>query len=113
MTDLAASNLTFTVLSKGIAGKMRRNYGSLVFGNGALTWPATGLAVTPANFGLMNRVLGVSFQAITGYRFEFNKATEKVMMFHDDLSSANDGVEIEATGAAPASQTIYWEAIGV
>jgi len=113
MTDLAATDLTITVLSKGIAGKKRRNYGSLAFGDGSLTWPAAGLVVTDAQFGFLRQTDQITFQGMDGYRLEYDKANKLIQMFWSDLNGSADGPDVVATGATPASHTVYWDAIGL
>jgi len=113
MADLAATNLAWTVLNKGIAGKKRRVFGKLVFGDGSSTWPSGHLAVTVAQLGLIRQADMVVFQANNGYRLEYNKANGKVELYFSDLNGSVDGPDIAATGATPASATYYWEAIGL
>jgi hypothetical protein len=112
MTDLAATDLTFTVLTKDVQARKRRILFSLAFGDGALTWPAGGIAITPTMVGLLNRIDQVIMHAVNGYHFEFNKGTGKLMCFFSDLNAGADGPDIEASTIALAAGTYYGEAIG-
>lgn len=53
MADLAAGDVTITVLERKIEGKRRRNRVKIVFGDGALTYPANGVPMPSAGkFGM-------------------------------------------------------------
>ena len=86
MPALASTDVTVAVLSKGIVGKKRRNYCSITFGDGALTYPTGGVPLpTCRYFGLIkqvdNLIIYDAAAAPLGYIYKYDKTNHKLMMF--------------------------------
>lgn len=85
MADLAASDLTYSFDLKdamwlGRRGKMFR--GTIAFGDGAKTYPSTGVPLTKASMGCPNTIksLKILESDATGYRFEYDVSADTLLM---------------------------------
>jgi hypothetical protein len=98
--NIAASNITTTVLNR------RRNNGrsyfnmELQFGNGTLTYPAGGIPITAATVGLTTQVDSVNIYdpGLTGYVWNYDQTNKKLRGFQSRISDW-----VADTGIAPAS----------
>lgn len=85
MADIAASDVTYSIItkSKDARGK-KMNIVKLVFGDGALTYPAAGIPLSKGKMGCPNALEAVipfdSLASSVGYSFVYNKAAEKLMI---------------------------------
>jgi hypothetical protein len=97
MTALASTDVTVTISERRIVGKKRRNIVKIVFGDGALTYPAGGVPM-PAytGFGMIRNLdyLNIVDQDdATGIYWKYDKDNNK-------LRAYTQGYAVGAAGAA-------------
>lgn len=118
MADIAASDVVYSLSVKDIVGgNKKRVVASLVFGDGALTYPAGGVPVLKGKLGLPNVVESLSFadpMAADGYVYKYDLANNKVRIYQGDNNNAADAplIELVAATATPAATTLKVEAVG-
>lgn len=118
MADIASANVTVTIERRAIEGKTRRNRVKIVFGDGALTYPAGGIPMPSASsFGMKVRLDYLTFfdeSDGTGVMWKYDKETKKLRGYEFDYAAGAEGsaIELDAGSDAPASQTFYAEAVG-
>lgn len=92
MADLAAGDVTYTVLSQS-----RDNFSralvtaTLVFGDGVKTYPSGGIPITGGNLGLPNNIdnLNVFDFGAAGYVVSYDRANQKIRLFQRDQHTHN------------------------
>jgi hypothetical protein len=92
MTDLAATDVTVTVLKQRIGEHgYRAHRCKLEFGDGALTYPANGIPITKADFGMPNEIQSMIFydQGTSGYKFSYDQSAEKIIVHQAPAQSHN------------------------
>lgn len=118
MADLAASDLTYTQISKKIGETGSREVvASISFGNGALTYPAGGVPLTKASLGCKNVLESMSIidmASANGLLYKYDYSNEKLRIYEVDTTGDTDKamVELDAGVDAPAAATLYVEAKG-
>ena len=115
MADLAAGDVTYTILNSRIGARSRRfNRVRLAFGDGALTYPANGIPISKGKCGCPNDVesMVVVDKGLSGYFFQYDQSAEKLVVMYGDNNNASDGPMIEASTVAIAAQVIEVEVIG-
>ena len=83
MADFAASDVTYTILNNRRLGDHRVfNRVKLVFGNGALTYPANGIPLSKGKMGCPTVIesLIVVDQGTSGYKFQYDQSAEKLVV---------------------------------
>lgn len=116
MADLAAANVTVTIEERTIVGKKRRNRVKIVFGDGALTYPALGVPMpAAANFGMVRQLDYLTVfdeNDGSGFVWKYDKENNKLRAYCLTTVATNAPL-LEATNAlAAAAQTLYAEAVG-
>lgn len=116
MADIAASDVTYTVLQQRREGGRVKNLVRMAFGNGTLTYPANGIPVSKAKLGCPNTIesLVVVDQGASGYRFQYDQSAEKLIVMQAALvvtkgavlSSGEVGVSADAATATLNNNTI-------
>lgn len=86
MADIAAGDVTYTILNtRKINGSPSRklNRMRLAFGNGTLTYPASGIPLTKGKLGCPAVVESVVIvdKGTSGYEFMYDQSAEKLVMF--------------------------------
>lgn len=88
MARLASTDLTVTVLDRGIVGKKRRSYGSIVFDSTSLTYTiATGILMpTAPSFGFLSLVDNMFFvkslgAGATELVFKYDKTNHSIRVY--------------------------------
>ena len=109
MVDLAASDVTVTINRKEDRNGMRRNYVTIAFGDGALTYPSGGVPLAKGKLGFTRSV--DSFSVIEtntlDYNVEYDISAETIRLGEDDDPTGNAPfTELTAATSAPAAQTI-------
>jgi len=107
MADLAASDVTVTTQRREDRNGMKLWQGTIAFGDGAKTVPATGVPCAIGKFGFARSLVrfGMNESTATGYVLEYDKSASTLMLMYGDYSSATDNVLISAGTTAPASAT--------
>jgi len=114
MADIAASDVTYTLLKARTEGDSTKvNIVQVAFGNGALTVGSGGVPLTNAKMGCPTTVNSVKVidQGTSGYVFNYNKATGKLVVLFADYDAVADGALVAYTGAI-AAQTLQLEVVG-
>lgn len=82
MADIVSSDVTVTVIDQFVNGSaMVERVATLVFGDGALTYPAGGVPLPKAKMGCPARIVSLEVigKATSGYEWSYNAATEKLV----------------------------------
>jgi hypothetical protein len=117
MADIAAGDVTYTIMDRSWGSFGYRNTVKLTFGDGALYYKtATKVPVTKAKLGLPNAIK--SFRILentiaTGYVWDFDTSTELLKGFYGDYDAVADGGLIElADTVQPTAQEVWVVAEG-
>ena len=117
MAVFAAANVTVVVTETQIVGRKRHVWGTLTFGDGALTYEAAGIPLPAISACGLTRQLdmltltGINART-TDYLTRYNKAAHKLQLFEEEAAAAG-GPLLEADVAeAPAARTYDFYAIG-
>lgn len=111
MADLAATNVTYTLVNARKKGDSRtHNRVRLAFGDGALTFPAAGIPLTKGKLGCPTTIesLIVVDKGTSGFNFVCDQSAETLIAFQTD--QVDDPEEVST--AAPAATTLEVEIIG-
>ena len=113
MVALTAANVAITQMDtarKSIAGKKKRFRVKLVFGDGALTYPAGGVPMPgPGGFGmvrLLDGIVDIEQASDDSNQYKYDVVNNKIRIY-----IGTTGVEMGAVAPA-ASRTIYANAEG-
>lgn len=90
MSNLAATDVTVTVLSRRkVEGRNVFNL-QLAFGNGALTYPAGGVPLSLAKAGFPNQVdsLVVYDKGVSGYEWSYDRTNGKLVAMRSGANTA-------------------------
>ena len=115
MANIAATDITVTILNNRRGENSRNNVNAqLVFGDGALTYPAGGVPITKAKLGCPNVIesLIVYDKGTSGYIWSYDASNEKLVAIqapaqthgHDFLiQGAQGGATTNSLGAYPTN----------
>ncbi len=118
MADIAAGDVTYTLLNKEVADSGMRVFRmTIAFGDGALTYPSGGIPLTAAKMGCPNEIRSVDLfspASANGYVYKYSQSNNKIRIYQGDNNNASDAelVELVAATAAPAAATLYAEIRG-
>ena len=115
MANIAAGDITYSLLqNRSLANSKKSNLVQLVFGDGALTYPAGGVPITIAKLGcpVIVESMAVVAQGTSGYKFQYDRANAKLVMIQGDNDGVADGPGNQPSTVAIAAQTIEVEVIG-
>ena len=119
MPDLAASDVTYTVNKREwLPGIGYRNYLTIAFGDGALTYPSGGVPLTAGSMGCPNSI--TDFKIVErdldadGFDVDYDKSANTLLMYKYDYSVGTDGgaITLVATTDTPAATSIEATADG-
>lgn len=111
MADIAAANVTYTVLSRRVDSDSRKhNVVKIEFGDASLTHPAAGIPISLAKLGCPNKIdsLDIIAQNVASYRYQYDRVNNKLMAANVSVVS---GLFVAST-AAPAATSIEVEVVG-
>lgn len=107
MADIAAGDVTYTILSEERSGgtrNKRKNLVQLAFGNNVLTYPTGGVPLTKGKLGCptqVDRFVVVDQGAnAKGYKFEFDRTNTKLLVLVSGAVVAHTH-DIKVIGGAP------------
>lgn len=123
MADIAAGDVTYTVLKRRVYNSRKHNLVRLAFGNSTLTVPANGIPISIGKLGCPNDVesLVVVDQGTSGYVFQYDQSAKKLVVMrapaqthgHDFtitkgaiLGSSELGLSADAASATINNNTI-------
>lgn len=117
MADIAATDVTYALVSRDTEGKkpFRKSVVDITFGDGALTYPAGGVPLTKGKLGLPNYVESLlQIGTANGFVYKYDSANEKLRIWQGDNDNAADAPLIELVGGAatPAAATLRVLAVG-
>lgn len=108
MADLAAGDLTYTILnSRRLADSRVSVRARIAFGNGALTVPAGGIPISKGKLACPNVIesMVIVDQGTSGYKYQYDQSEEKLVVMQSparththDLSLIN-GAVADSAGA--------------
>jgi hypothetical protein len=86
MADIAAGDVTYTMLTKHINDACFRNFTfTVAFGDGALTYPSGGIPLTKASLGCPNVIKSLkiySDNAGSGVLYKYDAANNKIRLYN-------------------------------
>lgn len=117
MAAIAAGDVAYTITKKVVHDTGQREVSAnLVFGDGALTYPAGGVPLTKASLGLpvvLESMALVDPASANGFIYKYDSANEKIRIYQGDNDGVADGPLVELGGAAaPAAATLKVKAVG-
>lgn len=111
MADLAAGDVTYTILRQGTMGNSKKqNLVKLVFGDASLTHPSAGIPITKGKMGCPTTIESVDIvgQNVGSYRYQYDRTNEKLIAYNVNVTS---GLFVAST-AAPAATSLEVIVIG-
>ncbi len=115
MANIASSDITVTLVNRDCVGGSlkKRNVVKLVFGDGALTYPAGGVPISKGNLGCPNVIesLIVFDKSTSGYAWSYDKANEKLVAIQN-AAHAHD-VLLKGGQAAAGTAAAAWYATDI
>ena len=118
MADLAAGDVTYTKTYVNDNNGLKEWHGTVVFGDGALTYPSAGIPSSKAKYGFNRAILDwqVMESNGNGIIYEYDKSAEKIRaIFPTDetgVSADRAGAEFAGASTAPAATTLLVKAVG-
>lgn len=111
MTDIAAGDVTYTILQyRTTGGSRKHNLVRLAFGNGSLTFPTAGIPITIGKLGCPTVVESMAIVGTNTAPFVFRySSTAKTLIAYN--VSITTGEHTVATNA-PAATNVEVEVIG-
>ena len=108
MADLAASDITYTILNSRKKGDSRsHNRVRLAFGDGALTVPANGIPLTKGKMGCPTVIesLVIVDQGTSGYRFQYDQSSEKLVVMQAPAQTHTHDILLKDAAVADGATT--------
>ncbi len=117
MADIAASDVTYTLIKQREFHGVKQHALSVVFGDGALTYPTGGVPLTKAKLGTPNVIESINIYDpanANGFVYKYDATNEKVRIYQGEYSAGADADLIELAGgvATPAAATLKVEVKG-
>ena len=116
MTALAATDFTVTVEKKAIEPPRKRYRVKLVFGDGAKTYSTGGIPLpAKGSFGMvafLEFLNLIDSSAGGGFVWQFDKTNNKLKAFVEATVATNTPLAEASAAFAPASTTLWAEAVG-
>lgn len=116
MAAIAASGVSYSILSQRSLGNRILKLVSMTFGNATDTYPSGGIPLTASKMGGPNSLESVNFTDAAnanGYLYKWDRANNKLRIYQGDNTNASAAPNIEVTtGHAPASTVVIAEIVG-
>lgn len=109
MADIAAADVTYTILNQRRMGDSRvNNRVRLAFGNGSDTYPADGIPITKGNLGCPTVVesMVVVDQGTSGYKFQYDQSAEKLVIMQAPAQTHGHNLLIIGGAASAGSDAV-------
>lgn len=97
MSNIAASDVTYTLLNQRTMSDSRKlNRVRLAFGDGALTYPASGIPLTKGKMGCPTYIesLIVVDKGTSGYNFMYDQSAEKLVIWQAPAQTHTHDIKI-------------------
>ena len=116
MSNLSATAVSYSIKNLRRGGNSKvHNLVALTFGNTSATYSTGGIALSGASMGCPNTIesliVASQYSSASGYFMLFDPNTSKLKLFRNG-SSPNAAAFVEATGDAPAPETVDVEVTG-
>ena len=118
MVALAASDVTVTVSERKRGGSgVKIHFGTMAFGDGALTYPTAGVPL-PAfgNFGFVREIKDIQITGVNGlttdYKTMYDKTNNKLLLYEEEAVAAGGPLPEADAAEAPAARTYSFVAWG-
>jgi len=111
MADLAAGDVTYTVLKQRRYNSRKHNLVRLVFGDSSLTVPANGIPISKGKLGCPNNIesMVVVDQGASGYIFQYDQSAEKLIVMRAPAQThSHDLKMIGGQAAASTAAAAYY-----
>jgi len=85
MADIASGDVTYTLIKARVGdGSLKKNLVRLSFGDGALTYPASGIPLLKGKMGCPVNIesMVVVDVGTSAYRFQYDQSAEKLVMIY-------------------------------
>ena len=110
MADIAASDVTYTLIKKTVEdSSMRNTVMTVAFGNGSLTYPSGGIPLTKGKMGAPNQIVSAAVYgpaSADGIIYKYDAANNKIRMYRSaGFTPAGTNQALTFTGTAPAAHT--------
>lgn len=109
MPALAASDVTVTINRKEDLNGMKRNYCTVSFGDGSLTYPATGVPLAKGKLGMARHLehVAITEDGTLSYKTNYDISAETIVLGQGDYTNTTDGpLIVLTTSDAPAAQVV-------
>lgn len=115
MADIAASNVTVTMVNQRKLGDSRNlNRVQLAFGNGVLTYPAGGIPLTIGKLGCPTIIesLVIVDKGTSGYNFMYDQSAKKLVMWQAPAQTHTHDIKVMASQTHDATLGLNASALG-
>ena len=101
MPDITASDVTVTIDRKGIIARQKIHVATIVFGDGALTYPAGGIPVSDDALGFLRSTDSLQIQEsdANGFRYEYDKSAKTIRILAQNIRTGSTAVAAAESGA--------------
>lgn len=115
MADIAASDVTYTKATgkdEVTGGSKYKAVFTVAFGNGTLTYPTGGVALTKGHLGCPTQIDSLSFSEMAaddGYLYKYDESAGKIRIYRGNYGGTAAAALIEFVGgttAVPATSLI-------
>lgn len=110
MADIAASDVTYTLIKKTVEDSSMRDFVMTVaFGDGALTYPSGGIPLTAGKLGCPNQVLSLvifSPASSNGYTYKYDAANNKIRIYQSPAETHTHDLKIIGGTAAAGTDAV-------
>lgn len=106
MSDIASTDVTYTVMNqRKLSDSRSMNRVKLVFGNGALTYPANGIPLLKGKMGCPTVIesLVVVDQGTSGYKFQYDQSAEKLIVMQAPAQTHTHDIKVIESITADAT----------
>lgn len=110
MANFAITDVTYSIISRSRDARGKRvNIVKLTFGDGALTYATGGIPLDKGKMGVPNVIEALipfdSLAASLGYGFQYEKATEKLVILQAPAQSHNHDILLKNAAVADGATT--------
>jgi hypothetical protein len=115
MADIAAGDVAYTLVNARKLGDSRNlNRVRLVFGNGALEYPANGIPLTKGKMGCPTIIesLVVVDKGVSGYSFSYDQSAEKLIVLQAPAQTHTHDIKVMASQTHDSTLGLNASALG-
>jgi len=107
MANITASDVTVTIQTKRRIEGRNHNRCKLVFGDGALTYPAGGVPISKGKLGCPTIIesLKIVDKGTSGYSFSYDQSAEKIVMIQAPAQTHSHDLLLKDSAVADGATT--------